>query len=98
MQFFAAPMVLPAAFATVSMGRDGSRKYPPTAVATCRKNIRRPMCGRRQKCVPLTCDQSTPKRSFMTDTSIAEQEIDFVDERPRQIFDVRVLQRRCGGL
>jgi hypothetical protein len=65
MTFLAVPRVETAALATVSMGREGSRKYPPTAEATCRKNIRRPSWGRLQYGEPCILLKSNPKRSLM---------------------------------
>src|SRR5260370_40535390 len=43
MQFRAVPSKGGAAFAITSIGRLGSKKYPPREVARWRKNIRRPM-------------------------------------------------------
>src|SRR5690242_18631339 len=87
-QFFAVPMGVTAAFATVSIGRDGSKKYPLNAVAMCRKNMRRPMCGNRQNCVPVICFQSNPNLSLMIlSASITEHKIELVDTHPSQVFD-----------
>ena len=59
-----------AARAMVSMGRAGSRKYPPTADPVCRKNARRVRCGARQNSVPGVLLQSIPNLSFMAGYSL----------------------------
>jgi hypothetical protein len=64
MQYFALPMGVAAAFAIVSIGRDGSSQYPLIAAATWRKNFRLPITGRRQNTEPRALLQSQPKRSL----------------------------------
>src|SRR5947207_14641591 len=73
-------------------------KSPLTAEATCRKNMRRPSCGRLQNGAPWILLQSNPKRSFMFFPLITQYEIYFVNAQPRQIFDSRAAQRSRGGL
>ena len=65
MQFLAVPIGEAAALAILCRGSVGSRKYPPTAEAICRKNTRRLVCGSFQNCVPRVLLQSFPNRSLM---------------------------------
>jgi hypothetical protein len=57
MQFLAVAFGV-AAFAILSVGRPGRRKYPATDELTFRKNSRRLSCGLRQKMLPRTFFQS----------------------------------------
>src|SRR5712692_9069435 len=98
MQFLAVPMGVAAAFAMLSKRRCGSRKYPLSAAAAWRKNMRRWICGSFQNCVPFILLQSIPKRSFIfARPSVTKQEVQFVDTGPGQIFDSGISGGGRGG-
>src|SRR5260370_6761615 len=100
MTYWAVCLVATCAWAIVSMGRVGIRKYPPTADATCRKNMRRPSCGLLQNGAPWILLQSNPKRSFMFfSLLVTQQKIYLIDTHPGQVFDSRTAQGRrvCLG-
>ena len=96
--FFAVPIGLAAARATVSIGRDGIQKIAADGRGRCDgRTCRRFNCGRAQKNEPLLSAPINPESIFHGRLSVTEQEINFVDRDPRQDLQSRCCARPASG-